>query len=125
MSAAAEDIITRLKANGVTFELEPYRFHHQSHGQCRSTFLVADGFNPMIEANVDFKKYNEVILDTDTPARSLAKKTLYVFEDNNLSGYGWCLSISDHQDFGARQYLLFTMPPTTENKPKASKGKTI
>lgn len=109
--SAARDIVTRLKAHGVTFHLEPARFHSQAHGQCRNTFLVTDDFNTMVGAEIDFKKYNEVMLDTNTPARKLGNKTLYVCEDNDQSGYGWCLTVSDHDNVGVRQYRLFTMPP--------------
>ncbi|TLX16578.1 hypothetical protein [Rhizobium sp. MHM7A] len=123
MSAAANDIIARLKAHGVTFDIEPLQFHSQAHGQCRSTFLVGnvrDRLTTMIDAKIDFKRYPEVILDTDTPPRKLVGKTLYVNEDNNLSGYGWCLTISDHDMTAVQSYRLFTMPPlkNTENHQK-------
>jgi hypothetical protein len=114
MSLAARDIIARLKAHGVTFGVDPLQFHNQAHGQSRSTFLVGnvrDNFTTMIGAEVESKNYHEVILDTNTPPRKLASKTLFVNEDNYQSGYGWCLTISDHEMIGVQAYRLFTMPP--------------
>lgn len=114
MSAAASDIIARLKARGVTFEIEPLQFRNLAHGQSRDTFLVGNvrrRFTTLIEAKLDFKKYCEVILDTSTPPNKLVARTLYVNEDNNHSGYGWCLTISDHDITGVQTRRLFTMPP--------------
>jgi hypothetical protein len=119
MSAAASDIVTRLRAHGVTFEIDPLQFRNLAHGQSRDTFLVGavrGHFTTLIEAKHDFRTYSEVILDTGTPPRQLVGKTLYVNEDNNHSGYGWCLAISDHDMRGVQTRRLFTMPPRKNTK---------
>ncbi len=114
MSTAARDIIARLRKEGVTFEIEPIQFRNLAHGQSRDTFLVGHvrgRFTTLIEAKHDYKKYCEVILNTDTPAKKLVGKTLYANADNDLSGYGWCIAITDHESEGMRSHRLFRMPP--------------
>lgn len=70
----------------------------------------------MIDAKIEFRKYHEVMLDTSTPPRKLLGKTLYVNEDKYQSGYGCCLTISDHDMIGVQAYRLFTMPPLKSAK---------
>ena len=122
MSAAASDIIARLRRDGVTFEIDPIQFRNLAHGQSRDTFLVGHvrgRFTTLIEAMHEHRKYCEVILNTDTPAKKLVGKTLYANADNDLSGYGWCIAITDHEPEGMRSLRLFTMPPV-KNKPETS-----
>lgn len=114
MSKAASSIIARLREHGVTFEIDPIQFRNLTHGQSRDTFLVAHmrgRFTTLIDAMHEGRKYCEVILNTDTPAKKLIGKTLYANADNDLSGYGWCIAITDHEAEGMRGHRLFTMPP--------------
>ena len=113
MSKAASDIIARMREQGVTFDIDPIQFRNLAHGQSRDTFLVGHvrgSFTTLIEAMHEAKRYCEVILDTDTPACKLVGKTLYANADNDLSGYGWCIAITDHEAAGSRSHRLFTMP---------------
>jgi hypothetical protein len=125
MSEAASDIIARLRKQGVSFEIDPIQFRNLAHGQSRDTFLVGHvrgRFTTLIEAMHEARKFCEVILNTDTPPKKLLDKTLFVDEDNDLSGYGWCLAISDHDTAGMGAHRLFTMPPLRNTGTKSGKS---
>jgi hypothetical protein len=110
MTKFVSEIVRQMEARGFSFENPPVRLHFQHHGQEGDRFFVDASFNTMVDVKhttPEFvRRYVEMILDTDTPSKELFGKPLFVNEDNNLSGYGWCIAITDDPELGSKCYRL-------------------
>lgn len=123
MSRSADILVRRLKAAGFTFQREPERLHHHSHGQDQSTFLVWD--NGGRRHSLDTMLYWEFTDDrvtyqgiemaiskmSSTSLSSFVRGTLYAMR-SDFSSYGWgCLITDTPPDQWSSHSLYAELPP--------------